>query len=167
MSLQIDVIQAEDNDIEGVSDILNEAARYLDSIGQTLWQCDELSTDAIANDVRAGLYFVARLGGKTVGTLRFQLEDTLFWPDVPAGSSAYLHRLAVVREVAGMGVSSRLLDWAKVRTRDIGRKFLRLDCELRPKLCAIYEKNGFRKHSERQVGPYCVARYECDVENDE
>jgi hypothetical protein len=38
---------------------------------------------------------------------------------------------------------------------------LRLDCEAsRPRLRAVYEGFGFRHHSDRQVGPYFVSRYE-------
>lgn len=163
--MQIEVLQAEFRDIEGVSAILKEAATHLESIGQALWPQDGLSADAIADDVRSGIYFIARMGGEAVGTLKYQLEDALVWPDIPPGSSAYVHRLAVRRKVAGTGVSSHMLNWAKLRTKSMGRKFLRLDCALRPKLCAIYENNGFTKHSERQVGPYHIARYECSVED--
>jgi hypothetical protein len=42
--------------------------------------------------------------------------------------------------------------------------FLRLDCEAsRARLRAVYERIGIRFHSNKQVGPYFVARYEYDV----
>jgi hypothetical protein len=57
-----------------------------------------------------------------------------------------------------------LLRWAARRAHAIGRSFLRLDCEAsRPRLRAIYERFGFVHHSDRQVGPYFVSRYELDV----
>jgi hypothetical protein len=31
---------------------------------------------------------------------------------------------------------------------------------LRPRLRAVYERHGFRHHSDRQVGPHFVSRYE-------
>lgn len=161
------MVRAENNEAGTVSDILCEAARFLDSIGQTLWRCDELSTDSVVKDIDSGLFFLAWMDGEYVGTLKFQLEDPLFWPDIPWGSSAFIHRVAVRRKVAGMGVASQMLDWAKLRTKAIGRSLLRLDCELRPKLCAVYERNGFIKHSECQVGPYYVARYEFHVKYSE
>jgi GNAT superfamily N-acetyltransferase len=162
--MAIEIRQAEIEDAEHVSSVLTEAAKWLDSIGQSLWQCDELAAARIADDVRAGLYFITWMDGDAVGTLRFQLEDSLFWPDVPPNSSAFAHRVAVKRRVAGKDVAAHMLNWAKDRPQTIGRKFLRLDCALRPKLCAFYERNGFTKHSERQVGPYLVARYECDTD---
>jgi GNAT superfamily N-acetyltransferase len=78
--------------------------------------------------------------------------------------SAFIHRLAVRRRFAGGEVSSALLLWAIARTHMLGRRYLRLDCESsRLHLRALYERIGFRFHSNRQVGSYYLARYEYDV----
>jgi len=159
----IQIRQAEPRDAAHVSSILCEAAEWLESIGQPLWQPEELTPESIANDVGAGLHFVEWNSNDPVGVVRFQLRDDMFWPDVPEGESAFIHRLAVRRSVAGIGLSKQMLDWAKARTRSFGLRFLRLDCVPRPKLCAVYERNGFTKHSEYQAGPYYVVRYECDT----
>jgi hypothetical protein len=46
----------------------------------------------------------------------------------------------------------------------LGRRYLRLDCEAsRTRLRAVYERIGFRFHSDKQVGSYFIARYEYDV----
>lgn len=144
-----------------VADILCEAARWLEQSGRAMWRDDELISSRIAADVSAGLFFIAEREGQAAGVVKFQLEDEQFWPDVPKGESAYVHRLAVRRQFAGGNVSSVLLRWAVERTRSLGRNYLRLDCETtRPKLRAVYEKFGFVHHSDRQVGPYYVSRYE-------
>ena len=57
-----------------------------------------------------------------------------------------------------------MLDWAKTHTLERGLRYLRLDCVPRPKLCALYERNGFKKYSEIQAGPYYVVRYEFDTQ---
>jgi GNAT superfamily N-acetyltransferase len=152
--------QATPRDDEHVLGILQEAAQWLEQSGMGMWRADELSPARITTDVEAGLFFLAESDGAVVGVVKFQLEDLLFWPDVPQGQSAFVHRLAVSRRFAGGGISSALLDWAVERTRALGRQYLRLDCEAsRPRLRAVYEKFGFRHHSDRQVGPYFVARY--------
>jgi ribosomal protein S18 acetylase RimI-like enzyme len=93
--------------------------------------------------------------------IRFQLDDPEFWPDVLPGEAAYIHRLAVRRCYAGGRVSFQLLDWAVAETRKIGRTYLRMDVETsRRRLREIYEKYGFQYHSERNVGPYSVSRYQ-------
>jgi GNAT superfamily N-acetyltransferase len=152
---------ARPDDLESVALVLREAAAWLDGRGMRLWAADELEAKNIAADVDAGQYVVALDEGVVVGTLRFTLDDELFWPDAAAGEAAYVHRLAVRRSHAGTGVSTRLLDWAAARALACGRKLLRLDCEAhRVRLRALYERHGFGFHSERAVGPYFVARYE-------
>jgi len=147
-----------------VSGILREAAQWLKQSGMGMWRDDELLPARIVADVDAGLFFVAEWEGAAAGVVKFQLEDSLFWPDVLQHQSAFVHRLAVRRQFAGGDISSALLRWAVERTRSLGRDYLRLDCEVsRLRLRAVYERFGFRHHSDRQVAPYFVSRYEYDV----
>jgi GNAT superfamily N-acetyltransferase len=131
-----------------------------------MWRDDELVPARLTADVSAGLFFVAEYNREPAGVLKFQLEDEEFWPDLPPGESGFVHRLAVRRRYAGGEVSYALLNWALERGRALGKKYLRLDCEAsRPKLRALYERFGFVHHSDRQVGPYFVSRYEYRIEN--
>jgi GNAT superfamily N-acetyltransferase len=144
-----------------VSGVLCEAARWLEQCGKVMWRANELLPANVAADVNAGLFFIAECEGEAAGVVKFQLEGELFWPDVPKTESAFVHRLAVRRQFAGSGVSSALLGWAVEQARSQGKDYLRLDCEAsRAKLRAVYERFGFKHHSDRQVGPYFVARYE-------
>lgn len=160
--------QAERADVESVSEILTEAVAWLQELGDQLWTLDELLPEQILDDVCEGLYFLAERDGLAVGTLRYQLEDELYWPDVPPDESAFVHRVAVRRQYAGGKISTELLRWAVARTAALGRLYLRLDCEAaRPKLREVYERFGFRYHSDRQVGPHYVARYEYPIADEE
>ena len=166
--MTIHIRQAKIADSIAIHNVLHEAARWLEEKGEPLWRADEITAEQISADVKSGLFYIAECDGEekreVAGVMKFQLEDAEFWPDVPAGESAFVHRLAVSRSFAGGMVSTALLNWATRRTRELGRPFLRLDCEAqRPKLRAIYERFGFRHHSDRQVGPYFVARYELDI----
>ena len=162
--MEIDIRPADMADTKVVSAILTEAAHWLESRGMGLWRDDELTPSQIVRDVADGSFFLAERSGEAVGTIKFQLSDVEFWPDVPPTDSAFVHRLAIRRTVAGKEVSAALLTWAVQRTHALGRQFLRLDCDAsRPRLRAVYERFGFRHHSDRQVGPYFVARYELDV----
>ena len=162
--MQLSIRQANLQDIDAVAEILKEVAGWLEERGMPMWRQDELQPIRIVADVDSGQFFLAECDGVPAGTIRFQLEDRLFWPDVPQDDSAFVHRLAVRRRFAGGEVSSALLLWAIARTHALGRRYLRLDCEAsRARLRAIYECIGFRFHSDKQVGPYFVARYEYDV----
>jgi GNAT superfamily N-acetyltransferase len=148
-------------DTEMVAEVLREAARWLEQSGMAMWRDDELVPSRIAADVDSGLFFIAECDGEAAGVVKFQLEDGQFWPDVQQGKSAFVHRLAVRRRYAGGGISSALLSWAIGRADSLRKDYLRLDCEAsRPKLRAVYERFGFVHHSDRQVGPYFVSRYE-------
>ncbi|MCW1925136.1 GNAT family N-acetyltransferase [Luteolibacter arcticus] len=147
-----------------VSAILTEAAQWLSERGEPLWKAGELSPEAVGSGVSDGLFHLAWIGDEAAGVFKMQDEDQLFWPDVPQREAIYLHRIAVRREHAGSKVMDAMIGFARQATMATGRRYLRLDCEAsRPKLCALYEKRGFVKHSERQVGPYFVARYQCEV----
>jgi len=157
----IGVKQATLADLVTVSSILKEAADWLRMTGRGMWRDDELDPDRIHQDVAAGLFNLAHYDGEPAGTIKFQLEDARFWPDFPKNDAAYVHRIAVRRQFAGKGVSSRMLEWAVSHTAALGRSYLRLDCEAdRRELRTIYERFGFRLHSYRDVGPYHLSRYE-------
>lgn len=146
-----------------VSDVLLEAAHWLQAIGQPLWKEGELLPDRLLADVKAGLFYLACVDGEAAGVFKMQDEDALFWPDVPVGESIFIHRVAVRRKFAGGRLTTAMVDYAKQTTAALGKRFLRLDCTARPKLCRVYESHGFLKHSERQVGPYFVIRYQFEI----
>jgi GNAT superfamily N-acetyltransferase len=144
-----------------VSAILGEAATWLRDRDLAMWREEEVSVQAVRPDVAAGAFFLARCAGEPVGTLKCLGADPLFWPEAGAGEALYVHRLAVRRAHAGRRLSETMLRWAVARARRAGQPFLRLDCAAdRPALRAVYEHLGFELHSEREVGPYRVARYQ-------
>jgi GNAT superfamily N-acetyltransferase len=159
--MPITVRQAQRADVHVVEELLTEAARWVDALGEVMWEEGELTPGRIAAEVEEGQFFLADVDGEPGGAIRFQLEDRLFWPDLIQPDSAFVHRLVVRRRHKGLGVSTVLLRWAVDRASSMGRRYLRLDCDAsRPKLRALYERFGFRVHSFRQVGAYYVVRYE-------
>jgi GNAT superfamily N-acetyltransferase len=162
--MTITVRQATGADIAEVSGILLEAAQWLVQRGEPMWKADELHAERVSDDIQNGLFFLAECEAHPIATMKFQLSDPDFWPDVPADESAFIHRLAVRRSHAGGAVSSALLSWARRRAESLGRRYLRLDCEAsRLRLRSLYEGAGFQHHSDRQVGPYFVARYQIEL----
>lgn len=162
--LPISVHQATLDELSTVSDILHEAALWHEQQNMVLWEKDEISAEAIRQDIESGLFYVAFNEECAAGVVKFQIEDLMFWPDIPQEESAFIHRLAVRRRFAGEGVSTALMRWAVERSRDLGKHFLRLDCAAdRSRLRLVYERFWFQHHSDRQVGPYFVARYEYKV----
>jgi GNAT superfamily N-acetyltransferase len=152
-------------DVPAVVETLTEAANWVEQLdGTIMWVEGELAEVPVRAEVEAGMFVVVDIDGRVAGAMRFQLEDRLFWPDLKDGDSAFVHRLAVRRAFAGQGLSTALLQWAVDRGRELGRRYLRLDCDAqRSRLRAFYERFGFRFHSYRQVGSYYVSRYELQI----
>jgi GNAT superfamily N-acetyltransferase len=164
MAAETQIRKATPEDVEMVADILKEAARWLEQAGMPLWREGEIEPASINADVLAGLFFLAEHCGNPSGTVKFQLDDPLMWPDARPQEAAYIHRLAVRRAYAGTGLSATLLRWTVERAHSLGLRYLRLDCVAsRPRLRAVYERFGFEHHSDRQLGPYFVSRYQYDV----
>ncbi|MCP3018845.1 GNAT family N-acetyltransferase [Cupriavidus basilensis] len=163
-SSPICIEQAKVDDAETVASVLQEAAQWLANTGRPLWIPSEVSYERVLRDTQAGSFFAARDGDDVIGVMRFELEDPFFWPEVEAGTSAFVHKLAVRRSWAKRGVSTALLTFARERARSLRRQHLRLDCLAdRPELRAIYERFGFALHSSVQKGALSYARYELTV----
>ncbi|WP_084545949.1 GNAT family N-acetyltransferase [Cupriavidus malaysiensis] len=149
------------NDANDVAAVLQEAALWLADTGRPLWTSSEVGFERTFRDTEAGRFFVARDGGTIAGVMRFELEDPSFWPEIEAGTSTFVHKLAVRRAWAKKGISTGLLQFAQRRTRELERQYLRLDCAAdRAKLRSVYERFGFALHSLVQKGSWSFARYE-------
>jgi GNAT superfamily N-acetyltransferase len=157
--------QATGNDAPALAATLIEAADWVRRLdGTVMWVEGELEEHRVRAEAEAGMFVVAEAEGEIIGAIRFQLDDQLFWPDIDGRDSAFVHRLAVRRSHAGQGVSSALLQWSVDRARELGKRYLRLDCDAdRTRLRELYEGFGFKLHSYRQVGAYYVARYELQI----
>jgi len=151
-------------DLDNFARLLLEAARWLEEKGEPMWRPDELTPDALLAKYRPEEMRLGWLQGETVAAMVLQDEDPFFWPDVPAGESLFVHKLAVARLYAGRGLSHAMLDAAREHAEALDRAFLRLDCAAyRPGLRGVYERYGFRYVGRRLVGPFDTAFYELEV----
>jgi GNAT superfamily N-acetyltransferase len=155
---------ARPSDVGTVSAVLSAAAAKLAERGEPLWTAAECSEAAVGAHVRQGLYYMGCHEGDTVGVFRLQLQDPVFWPEIPEGTSAYLHKLAVDPSRQGRGFAHDLLCHAVTLVRESGLEFLRLDCVAgRPKLRSVYESFGFTHHSRKQLWGAVFERFEFNV----
>lgn len=165
MKENFEMVRAEAKDVEVVSSILREAADWLVQKGEKLWERNELAPDDVRDQVESKMFWLAEVEGEFAGCIRYQLEDKEYWDDVPHEDSAFVHRVAVRRKFAGQRISEKMIEWAKRKAKSDGKRFLRLDCAKRKKLCDIYESFGFKFHSLKEREPYLVVRYEFDLRN--
>ena len=149
-----------------VGQVLQEAARWITTWRAQLWDPELVGEAFAAPLVARGEVLTAKSDGQIAGVMILQPEDPHFWPDRASGEALYLHKLAVRRAYAGLGLPAMLMDHAARVAAAQGRRFLRLDCD--PPLAAFYQRLGFRCVDEIDVrhpeaGPMRVARMERDA----
>jgi GNAT superfamily N-acetyltransferase len=123
--------------------LIREAADWLTAKGEPLWGPNEISHQDLVRAARACELVTGRVGGELAACMYLHGEDTLFWPRAKPAEAFYIHRLAVARRFAGRGLARRMLEWAEDEAHAKGRLYVRLDCEPRPKLLALYRDAGF------------------------
>ncbi len=150
------------DDVAEADALIREAAEWLIKKGEKLWGPNETSHDELRRVARLGELVVGRVAGELASCMYLHDEDRLFWPHVSPGEAFYIHRLAVARPFAGRGYAQAMLEWAANEARAQGRPYLRLDCEPRAKLLALYADAGYRRVDSApiQVGEHFVVRHE-------
>jgi len=150
------------DDIADADALIRETAEWLIAKGEPLWGPNETSHDELRRVARLGELVIGRVAGQTASCMFLHAEDRLFWPHVRPGEAFYIHRLAVARKFAGRGYAHAMLEWAAGEARAKGRAFLRLDCEPRAKLLALYRSAGYSHIDPApiQVGEHFVVRHE-------
>ena len=145
--------------------LIHEAAEWLTAKGEPLWGPNETSYDELVRVTQAGELITGHIAGELAACMYLHNEDKLFWPNDPPGQAFYVHRLAVARKYAGRGYAHAMLAWAVEETRRERRSYLRLDCEPRPKLLALYRSAGFTRVDANpiEVIGHLVVRHEKHV----
>jgi ribosomal protein S18 acetylase RimI-like enzyme len=114
-------------DTDSVLGILNEAAEWLTARKIAGWRRDQWKRATLAAAIARKETLLAFERDRAVGTVNLQWTDELFWPGAPA-DAGYVHRLAVGRDAHGRSVGLNLLAAAERSARDLGKRFVRLDC---------------------------------------
>ncbi|MGW0598363.1 GNAT family N-acetyltransferase [Streptomyces sp. NPDC002776] len=116
------------DELGAVEALLREASAWLASRGIDQWQYPP-HRDRITAALERGVCFLAFEDGEPIATMQVDdFADPEFWtPDDQPDAALYVHRMAVTRETAGVGVGGMLLDWASERAASQGKRWLRLD----------------------------------------
>ena len=146
------------------SEILLDALEWLKAKGEPLWTEKEVSVEDLKSSYKIEESFIAYHDNRPIACMFLQESDPLFWPEIQDSSSLFVHKLSVLREFKGKGVTQEMLQWASKYAQRQGKSWLRLDCDGgRPKLRQVYESLGFSFVDRGPVGEFDVARYEMRV----
>lgn len=145
-----------------VAAILTDAVRRKLYHGDTAWGSGEFTIEEMQRLIEKSPTYLAYQNGDAVGTVALQWEDTRVWGDQPP-VAGYIHRLAIKEGCEGQGMGEKIISWAGNEVSLQGRRLLRLDCdEKNEKLCAYYERLGFKKVGIKDLSEdgYIAALYE-------
>ena len=143
----VQIRRAEPGDVGVVADVLEEASEWLRRRGIEQWPAT-FPRDWLGPPIERGETWLATIDGSAAGTLTLTAHDSA-WPDDHLAAT-YVHRLAVRRSFAGLGIV--LLDWAVSDARSRNHTHLRLDCDAsNGRLRRYYEAAGFRRRGEATV----------------
>jgi len=163
MTAPVQIARAVQADAAGALALfLDAAARRQALCGDKVWF--KTTSDDVDGWISRGDLFVASQAREIVAAMLLWESDAPTWPDRAEGEALFLHKLAVAPSRAGSGLSQAMLDWALTETRRRERHWLRLDCVVEPRLCAVYEGAGFALVDRAEMPGYSpVHRYEKPV----
>ncbi|SFE60806.1 GNAT family N-acetyltransferase [Spirosoma endophyticum] len=139
-------------------DILREVGQWLAENDRELWEVDTLTPKNILDQFTTNNLYVMyadKQDGTTpepAAVFILQWEDPLFWPDVPANTSGFIHKLAIRRPFNGQNLFATILDFSRDECLKRGIKTLQLETDAtRPKLMQFYERHGFQPTYQRAM----------------
>lgn len=137
--------QADKNDIAIIEEILLDALTWMkENDLQNQWSEEGIKWSNLSKDYKITDFYIDYQNGVPAGCMAITDLDLKHWFDIPKGRSLYIHKLAVKRDFAGIGISKELINFAKDLSIKSGINSLRLDCNLqRKKLRMLYENEGF------------------------
>lgn len=160
----ISVRQATLNDLSAIFDIFYETALWLKKHNIKLWRDKETSIRLLRPDIQLGLLYIAFYDNYPAGVIKLHIEDLVFWSDISYQNSFFIHRLAIQKNLARDLISIRLIDWAINYSHQLGKRYLRLNCDIeRTDLSSTYIKFGLRHHSDIKIGSNFISRYEYEI----
>ncbi|MCK8490523.1 GNAT family N-acetyltransferase [Spirosoma sp. RP8] len=144
--------------------ILREVGQWLVDNDRQLWNVDALTLEnLIDNFTRDKLYvmYANRDDGsepEPAATFVLQWEDPLYWPDIPAHTSGFIHKLAIRRPFNGQNLFASIIEFCQNECRKQGIHSIQLETDAgRPKLMQFYERHGFQPTYQRDVQEFGVS----------
>ena len=127
MTGEVSLRPAKIDDLETILGILRAAQSWLAERHINQWN-RPFNASWLAPRIDSGECWIAEQAGEPVGVCRLLWEDRLFWGERDRGESAYIHSLAVRRDLAGQQIGAQILTAIANIARARNRTTLRLDC---------------------------------------
>lgn len=148
--------QATKEDQEAIDAMYERRVKYNDEHGIHQWNLDEVGWKVFSKLYTFEDYYVGIEQGEIVCGLFIVDIDKLYWPDMPKGTSLYLHKICVDPSHSGKGYADAMIQFFIEKGRKEGYEDVRLDVRRhKDKLRAMYERNGFKLYKIGKFIPEC------------
>ncbi|GAB3886917.1 GNAT family N-acetyltransferase [Spirosoma agri] len=136
--------------------ILREVGQWLVDTDRELWSVDDLTLDNLIDDYTRDKLYVMYAdrgnGPEPAAVFILQWEDPIYWPDVPANTSGFIHKLAIRRSFNGQNLFASIVDFCRIKCLEQDIHTLQLETDAkRPKLMQFYERYGFQPTYKRAM----------------
>lgn len=147
-------------DREAILELIEEARKWLPTVGTSQWSKDWTDDDGLNRSERVErsledgttwmVYVPFRGAEIPLATVTIDKDiDSKVWSDVRGRShgNAYLSRLVTARDFAGLDIGSAVIDWAcRYAAEELGARRMRIDVWTdNDRLHKYYLKHGFRR----------------------
>lgn len=139
------IIRATVSHIPEMETLYKDVTAYFISIGKKQWEVNDVSWKELSKLYNIEDFYLGYQDDELAVVCCIVDIDNFFWPEIPAGTSLFLHKLCVSRKYKGLGYADKMLDFYKEYGKDKGYSMIRLDCRSnKPDLIRLYERNDFK-----------------------
>lgn len=132
--------------------LLREVEQWLTANQLSMWALDSLTSENLIDDYTRDNCYVLYIDEVPAATFILQWNDPLYYPDVPANTAGFIHKVAVRRLFSGQNLFTSILDFCRQRCLDRHIHSLQLETDAtRPALMRFYERYGFVPTRRRVV----------------
>ncbi len=140
----LQIKQIDYNKLEILLNMYREKAKWLESIGQPMWDMKYLEKETFIEKYKNPECFIAYIDGNPIGGFILVRENDFFWGENSNIGVYYINKLIVNSGYTGQGYAQKMIYWVERYAIEKGKEKLRLDCyEDRNYLMQLYTNGGF------------------------
>lgn len=142
--MNISIYQATEADGETIHSILLDAVeRQKNENPLTSWTEETIQRSNLMPDFGIECFFIAYVDSNPAGLIAITKTNKYVYPDIVEGESLFIRWIAVKREFAKLGISTKLIDYAKNMLLASKGESIRLEIQRIRKVQDFYLSQGF------------------------
>ena len=160
--------QIENCDKSTVLNLFKKAAEKINKMNIDHWQYWKNPPIEKIKWVEEGIqnnefFFIELASREKLGMVRILNEDLLYWGKQD-DKAKYIHSLVIKEKYNGQGIGAKIIQKIEHNAKVENCKYLRLDADSKnPKLCAYYERKGFKKVGTKELSLSVYNLYEKEL----